>query len=285
VSVPLALSLIERLLAEDVPGTDLTTEALGIGALQGSMEFRARGPMTVAGIDIAAALASHAGAEVSVLMPDGAAAKAGDLLMSAWGPASALHLAWKSSQTLTEILSGIATATRALVDAVKAVHPDVKVACSRKTVPLTRQLSLMAIRAGGAVAHRLGLSETILVFPEHRIFFSDASLSGIAARLRREAPEKKLGIEVATVGEAREAIEAGFEIVQLEKMQPGDVAAVAAIARASGANALIAAAGGIAPHNAGDYVKAGAGLIVSSWPYTAKPADVAVTMLHAKTLK
>ena len=217
--MPVPPSLIERLLAEDVPHTDLTTEALGIGAVQGRMEFRARGAMTVAGIDIAGALISHAGAEASVQVPPGARAEPGDLLLSAVGPAAALHLSWKAAQTLTEILSGIATATRALVDAVEAVNPDVKVACSRKTVPLTRQLSAMAVRAGGAIAHRLGLSETILVFAEHRVFLPDASLKELAARLRREAPEKKLGIEVATVAEAREAIEAGFGIVQLEKMQ------------------------------------------------------------------
>ena len=226
-------SLIERLLAEDVPHTDLTTEALGIGAVQGRMEFRARGAMTVAGIDIAAALVSYAGADVSVPVPPGARAEPGDLLLSASGTAAALHLSWKAAQTLTEILSGIATATRALVDAVEAVNPDVKVACSRKTVPLTRQLSAMAIRAGGAINHRLGLSETILVFAEHRVFLPDASLKELAARLRREAPEKKRGIEVATVAEACEAIEAGFEIVQLEKMQPAGVGAVADFARAS----------------------------------------------------
>jgi molybdenum transport protein len=279
--MPVPLSLIERLLAEDVPHTDLTTEALGIGGTPGRMEFRARGAMTVAGIGIAARLVSHAGAEVSVGVADGGRAKPGDLLLSASGPAAALHVSWKAAQTLTEILSGLATAARALVDAVEAVNPDIKVACSRKTVPLTRQLSAMAVRAGGAVAHRLGLSETILVFAEHRVFLPDASLKDLAGRLRREAPEKKLGIEVSAVAEACEAIEAGFETIQLEKMQAADVAAVAKFARASSANALIAVAGGVTPANARGYVEAGAGLIVSSWPYTAKPADVAVRITRA----
>ena len=282
--MPVPFSLIERLLAEDVPHTDLTTEALGIGAFQGRMEFRARGAMTVAGIGIAAALISHAGAEASVSIQEGAHAEPGDLLLSAVGPAAALHLSWKAAQTLTEILSGVATATRALVDAVQAANPDVMVACSRKTVPLTRQLSAMAIRAGGAINHRLGLSETILVFAEHRVFLPDASFKELAARLGREAPEKKRGIEVATVAEAREAIEAGFEIVQLEKMLPAGVAAVAEFARASSAGTLVVAAGGISPANAPAYVEAGAGLIVSSWPYTAKPADVAVSIARLSSV-
>jgi molybdenum transport protein len=137
---------------------------------------------------------------------------------------------------------------------------------------------MMAIRAGGAVPHRLGLSETILVFAEHRAFLPGVSFKEIAARLRHEAPEKKLAIEVTTLIEARDAIEAGFDIIQLEKMAPAEVAAVRDSARAAASPAILAAAGGISPANAGEYVKAGAGLIVSSWPYTAKPADVAVSI-------
>ena len=76
-------------------------------------------------------------------------------------------------------------------------------------------------------------------------------------------------------------VEAGFEIVQLEKMQPAGVGAVADFARASSPATLIVAAGGISPANARAYVEAGAGLIVSSWPYTAKPADVAVSIASA----
>jgi molybdenum transport protein len=94
--------------------------------------------------------------------------------------------------------------------------------------------------------------------------------------------EKKRGIEVAMVAEACEAIEAGFEIVQLEKMPPAGVAAVADFARLSSSGTVIAAAGGVTPANAREYVEAGAGLIVSSWPYTAKPADVAVTIARAE---
>ena len=154
-----------------------------------------------------------------------------------------------------------------------------RVACTRKTVPGARRLSMIAIRAGGAVPHRLGLSETILVFAEHRVFLPGVSLKEMAARLRREAPEKKLAIEVTTATEARDAMEAGFDIIQLEKMTPGEVASVK---KEASAGVLLAVAGGITPANAGAYVRAGAGLIVSSWPYTAQPADVAVTITAAK---
>ena len=245
----------------------------------GLMEFRARGDMVVAGIEIAADMIRRVGAEASISMPSGSKAKAGTLLLTAKGSADALHHSWKAAQTLTEILAGIATATRALVDAVAAADATVRVACTRKTVPGARQLSMIAIRAGGAVPHRLGLSETILVFAEHRVFLPGVSLKEMAARLRREAPEKKLAIEVTTATEARDAMEAGFDIIQLEKMTPDEVASVK---KEASAGVLLAVAGGITPANAGAYVRAGAGLIVSSWPYTAQPADVAVTITAEK---
>ena len=73
-------------------------------------------------------------------------------------------------------------------------------------------------------------------------------------------------------------IEAGFDIVQLEKVTPAGVAEVVKFARDSRSGAVIAAAGGIGPSNAREYAEAGAGLIVSSWPYTARPSDVKVTI-------
>ena len=78
------------------------------------MEFRARGSMTVAGIDIAAAMIRKAGADAALAVSPGDVAAKGELLLSARGPAGALHLSWKAAQTLTEVLSGIATATRML---------------------------------------------------------------------------------------------------------------------------------------------------------------------------
>ena len=85
---------------------------------------------------------------------------------------------------------------------------------------------MIAIRAGGAVPHRLGLSETILVFAEHRVFLPGVSLKDMAGRLRPEAPEKKLAIEVTTVAAACDAIGAGFDSIQLERMTPDEVASI-----------------------------------------------------------
>jgi molybdenum transport protein len=131
-------------------------------------------------------------------------------------PAS-LHRGWKVAQTLIEIWSGVATATPAIVDAAAAVSPDVVVACTRKNVPGTKSYAIRAVRAGGAVMHRLGLSETVLVFPEHRAFLADETLQQTARRLRRSEPEKKLVIEVAAIDDAVAAAAAGFDVIRAGK--------------------------------------------------------------------
>lgn len=275
---PLTVSEIDRLLLEDAPAGDLTTDALGIGAISGRIIFRARDAMTVAGIDIATAMLQRVGVAVDQFVGSGSAVGAGDILLEGIAPAGAIHLGWKPAQTLVEVMSGIATAAQAVVAAANAVNPAVRVACTRKAYPGGRRLAQLAVKAGGAILHRAGLSETILLFPEHRTFLPDATLAELRDRLRQAAPEKKIVIEVTSPDEARAAMAAGFDVLQLEKFTPDQVREVAAAARDMPLPPLIAVAGGINPCNAGDYVIAGAELLVTSWPYTAPPRDVKVVI-------
>ena len=118
----------------------------------------------------AARIMTMAGANVIASAPSGTELQTAALLLAAEGPAAALHAGWKVSQTLLETTGGIAAAARAIVEAARRVKPEIVVACTRKSIPGTRGLSIKAIVCGGAVPHRLGLSETILVFAQHRAF-------------------------------------------------------------------------------------------------------------------
>lgn len=272
---------LEKLLREDAPHGDLTTEALGISGRLGTIRFVARAAMVVAAIDQAAAMLRLAGGAIDRQARAGDTAAAGDCLLEGSGLAEGLLRAWKVAQTLVEIWSGVASAARAVVDAATAIRPDVVVACTRKNVPGTKALAMAAIKAGGAVPHRLGLSETILVFPEHRVFRPETDLGPLAQELKARAPEKKIVIEVKDAAEAVAAAHAGFDVIQLEKFTPEAVAIVAAAISQFTSRPLLAAAGGVHASNAQAYVKAGADVLVTSWPFTARPADVAVTIAAA----
>ncbi|MDR3468991.1 MAG: ModD protein [Xanthobacteraceae bacterium] len=269
-------SELEALLADDVPHGDLTTDALGLGAVAGTMTFTARDPMVLALAEDAAAIIELAGGAVALHARSGEALERGAPILTARGAATALLRSWKVAQTLIEVWSGVATEARAMVAAARAEAPDVVVACTRKNVPGTKRFAVAAVRAGGAVMHRLGLSESILLFPEHLAFCEGASLTDLVRRLRQAAPEKRLVVEAGSIDAALAAAKAGFDVLQTEKFSPAEVAELAGHLSRHRVRPLIAAAGGIHAGNVGAYAKAGADIVVTSSPYLAKPRDVQV---------
>jgi len=272
---------LEKLLADDVPHGDLTTEALGIGGLHGEMVFTARDALVLAEVESAVALLEIAGCRVSPKARPGERLVPGATILVAEGTAAALHRGWKVAQTLIEVWSGVATAARAIVDAATAISPHIVVACTRKNMPGTKSFAVRAIRAGGAVVHRLGLSESVLVFPEHRTFLASEPLDETVNRLRGAAPEKKLVIEANSIADAVAAAEAGFDVVQAEKFSPQQLAGLVGELARLNRRPLIAAAGGITADNASAYAQAGADILVTSSPYLARPRDVQVRIAPA----
>lgn len=272
-------ALADLLLAEDAPHGDLTTRLLGIGATPARMTFAPRVAGVLSGIDLAATLLERRGASVRSRASSGALVRPGDLVLVAEGPAGLLHETWKAAQTAVEALSGIATETAKLVAAAKSGNAACVVVTTRKTFPGARRLMIEAIRAGGAEPHRLGLSETLLVFPEHLVFLADPI--GALMNLRAKAPEKKLIVEVTTIDAATRILAASPDILQCEKMPPDDVATLKRACLFQAPGTRLAAAGGVNAANAADYARAGADILVSSAPYWAKPLDIKVDLTPA----
>jgi len=264
---------LERLLAEDVPAGDATTLALAIGDRPGRLDFRARYDMVVCGSEEACRLGELRGLTAQDLVASGTALAAGQTILSLEGPASGLHMVWKTAQTLMEYLSGISSATAAIVAAARRGDPECAVVCTRKNFPGTKAAAVKAVLAGGASPHRLSLSETLLVFAEHRAFL-DVTPAASIARLRRRWPERSIVVEVGDESEALTWAQAGADILQLEKWPLDAIENI--VRRLPGTR--IAAAGGVNASNAEAHARAGCRILVSSAPYFAGPRDVAVTL-------
>jgi len=260
------------LLHDDVPYGDLTTELLLTPDKPVQITFAARQDMTVCCVEEAARLFELCGAESELLVSSGHSVTKGSVLLKATGRADALFAVWKVTQILVEWASGVASATRALVEAAGSVP----VACTRKQTPGTKALSVKAVKAGGGVIHRLGLSESILLFAEHRQFLSETP-AAILQRLKTRAPEHRRVVEVHDLDDARLWATAGAEVLQMDKFSLEDVRVCSAFCRENNLPVILAAAGGVNAKNAADYVAAGAGLLVTSAPYHAEPKDVQVT--------
>ncbi|MBM7000784.1 ModD protein [bacterium] len=274
---------IDRLIAEDVPYLDLTTELLGIGDEPGEIAFFTREDCVVAGTGVAGRVAERLGATVTQAIADGSRARAGETLLTARGTAAQLHLAWKVSLNVLDHLSGVATRTRAMVDAAHAANPACEVLTTRKSLPGAKDLLTLAVMAGGAWPHRLGLSETVLVFAQHTAFLGGFeglldALPGIRAR----CAEKKVFVEA----DARQALvlargAGGAPLVdgiQLDKVPVAELAGLVREIRSIDPRLTLIAAGGVSEANAGAYAATGVDGLATTAPFNAGPVDMSARM-------
>jgi molybdenum transport protein len=277
--------LADQWIMDDVNQGDLTTRILGIGHVRGTMSFSLKLGGRVSGVEAAEKVLRRLGLEVTEKSEDGTDVDAGVCLIGAAGKAAVLHQAWKVTQNILEWSCGVAGYTAAMVKAVKAVNPAAQVGATRKNIPGTKLLALAAVLNGGGIIHRGGAAETVLLFANHRRFLAwqgtGEDWRRIVAALRREAPEKKIVVEADTRDEAMLALAAEPDILQLDKFNPRELELLVEAAARQGSRCIISAAGGINKDNAAEYAAAGAGLIVSSAPYYAKPADVKVVLKPA----
>jgi molybdenum transport protein len=269
---------LDALLQDDAPCGDATSFALGVHAQPGRMVFRARYDMRVCGSEEAQRMGAMRGLVTSgAAKQSGSVLHAGDEILSLEGEAAALHRVWKTAQTLMEYMSGIATATGDILAAGRRGNPAVSVVCTRKHFPGTKTAAVKAVLCAGASPHRLSLSETLLVFAEHRAFLTGDTPVTMVERLRAVWPERPVIAEVSSEAEAMNWVEAGVDILQLEKLSPDTLANIRRQIPAA-ARVRIAAAGGVNADNAEAYAGAGADILVTSAPYFAKAKDVAVTL-------
>lgn len=269
---------IDQLIAEDMPYLDLTSEVLGVGSQLGEMEYYTRESCILAGTSVVKRIARHLGCEVVSARDDGDRIPAGESFMALHGPASALHQVWKVGLNTFDHLSAVATKTRQMVDAAHAVNPRCEILTTRKSMPGAKDLLTLGVRAGGAWPHRLGLSETVLVFDHHITFLGgfEAFLKQLPA-IRSRCMEKKLFVE-ADEEHARMLARAGVDGIQFDKIPVDRLADLVQELREIDPHLTLIAAGGVNLSNVTAYAATGIDGIATTAPFSAKPLDMSVRM-------
>jgi nicotinate-nucleotide pyrophosphorylase (carboxylating) len=222
--------LVARALDEDLRlGPDVTSTATVAPDARAVGAVRARRLGVVAGVPVALAVLAAVDPEIvsEVGADDGATVAPGDDLMSVSGAARSLLLAERTLLNFLGHLSGVATATRAWVDAVAGTGAVVR--DTRKTTPGLRSLEKYAVRCGGGQNHRNGLGDAALVKDNH--IAASGGVAAAVARIRAVAPELPLEVECDTVDQVREALTAGARALLLDNMSLTDLTAGVAIAR------------------------------------------------------
>ena len=267
---------IDRFIEEDLPYFDLTTEALGIGAREGCMRFQCREGCVAAATEEAARILEKVGARVLSVIPSGEAVGKGTILLEAEGEARALHQAWKVCQNLLEYAGGIATYTRAMVEKANGIP----LFTTRKSPPGFKKIAMKAVVSGGGHPHRLGLSETFLLFSNHRAFLDAGELLQKIAELPETALlEKTLAVETDSLDDALLFAEEGVRLFQLEKFSPEDLGKAVDTLKNRYPDIRLLATGGIRLENVADYTATGVdGLITTAPYYFAAPTDIGTKM-------
>jgi len=269
---------LSRIIEEDLPYFDLTTHLLGLSAKEGRMVFKARHWMEVCGTEEVAAIFGKFKVEILNFIPSGTILEEGAILMEVKGNLDLLHGCWRMCANLLEFSSGIATRTRKMVEIVKENNPYTEVWTTRKVFPGTKKLAVKAVVQGGAMPHRLGLSETILIFDHHIRFLGNSeSLAESIKSIRQKAGCKKITIEAQNMEEARQFAKLGIDIVQIDKFPAEEVSELSCWLKSNTPGVKLAVAGGVNVENAGLFAKSGADYLVTSSLYFGKPADIKVS--------
>lgn len=234
--------LVRAALEEDLGGAgDVTSMACIAKGAKAKAELRARKPGVLAGIDCAALafeLAGGPNVRVDVVDGDGARVAPGRVVLSVHGDARSILAAERVALNFVSHLSGVATLTRAYVDAVAGT--GAVIAPTRKTLPLLRAVQKAAVVAGGGSPHRFGLGDAVLIKDNH-VAASGGVAKAVRAARAAVGHMTVVATEADTLAQLDEALEAGAGAVLLDNFPLQDLKT--AVARAKGRTVLEASGG------------------------------------------
>lgn len=273
-------AVIDRALAEDLAdGPDVTTAATVPADQVARAQLTPRRAGVLAGGPLAAQVfRTVVGSAVTVeqLVPDGDPLVPGEPALLVQGPTGGLLTAERTALNLLTHLSGIATATRAWVDAVAGTGARIR--DTRKTLPGLRALEKYAVRCGGGVNHRMSLGDAALIKDNH--VAAAGSVTAAIKAVRTLDPEIALEVEVDTLAQFDEAVGAGAELVLLDNFTIADTAEAVRRARALPRPVLLEASGGLTLDRAHAVARTGVDfLAVGALTHSAPALDIGLDLV------
>ena len=270
--------IVRTTLEEDLggsAGTDVTSAATIDAGQSDTAELVARADGVVAGLAVAAAvfdLASDGAVRFEPRVADGAAVRRDDVLAVIQGPTRALLTAERTALNLLCRMSGVATHTRRWADALAGTKAQVL--DTRKTTPGLRILEKYAVRAGGGTNKRMGLYDVAMIKDNHKL--AAGSITAAYRKVRERSPDVPVQVEVTTVDEVVEAVEAGADFLLCDNMSPDVLRAVVA---AVGDRAELEATGGLTLDAARQYAETGVDyLSVGALTHSSPILDIALDL-------
>ncbi len=241
--------LIKRALEEDIGYGDITTQSLIPAEQKARGLFVAKTPGVVAGIKVSQTVFAYLdpATEFEIHKDDGDTIEPGDVIAVVRGKARTLLTGERTALNFLQRLSGIATKTRKMTDLIK--YSPAQLLDTRKTTPGLRVLEKYAVSVGGGRNHRFGLFDGVMIKDNH--IQAVGSIAQAVATARQKVPHTvKIEVEVETMEQLQEALEARADIIMLDNM---DIYEMVEAVQITAGRALLEASGGI---NEGNVVEA-----------------------------
>ena len=242
-------TIIDLALDEDTGYGDITSQALIPTDLTGKASLLVKEKGVLAGINVAGRIFNRIdpSLEIEVLIEDGGAVQPGDIVGTITGSVISILKAERVALNFLQRLSGIASLTALYVAEISGLATEIY--DTRKTTPGLRSLEKYAVRMGGGYNHRLHLGDAVLVKDNHiaALRATGMSLKDIVVKARQNAPAGvTIEVEVTSSEEARDATEAGADIIMLDNMSLTEIEQVVNLV---GGQAKLEASGGITLEN------------------------------------
>jgi len=264
--------LVRAALLEDLGRAgDLTSDLIVPADTRTSVRLSAREAGVLAGLDAACLAFELLNPAITIdrLLEDGARLNPGDDIARIRGPARAILTAERTALNLLGHLSGVATGTALIADAI--AHTHARVTCTRKTLPGLRFLQKYAVRVGGGSNHRFGLDDAVLIKDNHIAIAGGVDIA--IARARAGIGHMvKIELEVDTLEQLRQAMDLGVDVVLLDNM---DLSTLEQAVTLVDGRAVTEASGRVTPASAPAIAQTGVDLIAIGWlTHSARVLDI-----------
>ena len=275
---------LRQLLIEDVGQGDVTTAIVVPSGLTVEAEVVAKENGVAAGIEEAIILLESLGLKAKTYVIDGEALKKGQVIIHVSGDARTILSAERTMLNLLSRMSGIATATRRMVEQIRKANLNTRIAATRKTVPGMGYFDKKAVFVGGGDPHRLHLDDMILVKDNHVAIAGNVKKAVEAAK-KYGSFTKKIEVEVTTAEDVVIAAKAGADIVMLDNFSPKQIREAVELLKKAGlfGKVLLEASGGINAENLLEYASTQVDVIsLGELTHSVKALDLSLEIKKVK---
>ena len=266
---------LEKYIQDDLPYFDLTTSLQNCNNAIAQIEVFTREEIIVSCSEEAAKIAELLNCKVDFFVKSKNKLEKSSTILRFSGLYEDIHKAWRLTQILLEYSCKISTYAHEMKEKIEKINPSCELLTTRKTFPFSKRFCIKAAFCGGAMPHRLNLSETVLFFEGHRILYkNNEEFYEDLKRIKIKIPEKKLNVESESFEDSINLMKIGVDVIQLDKIDFEELEKIITYKNENFPTLKILVAGGINLTNIEKYASYKIDGVVTSSVYNCGMANI-----------